>query len=258
MSINHKKVAVIIPAFNEEQSIALVVTDFMGVRDDSKTVIDDIIVCDNRSTDDTASLAKKAGARVVHETQPGYGSACLKGIESLRTNGRDTPDYVVFADGDYSVNANQVHQLLKELEEGADIVIGSRENTGLCQGAMGWHQRLGNRMATALIRLLWREKMSDLGPFRAIKYSRLLELDMQDRTFGWTVEMQVKAIQAGFDYREVPVSTRCRLGVSKISGTVRGTIGAAVGIFSKIFQLYIHEKEFVDSIHTVNQTFKAR
>ena len=258
MAINHKKVAVIIPAYNEEQGISLVVTDFMGVRHDSEILVDDIIVCDNKSTDDTARLAKKAGAHVVYEEQPGYGAACLKGIESLRSDGRETPDYVVFADGDYSANANQVYSLLKSLEEGADLVIGTRENTGLCFGAMGWHQRLGNRMATMLIRLLWRKNMTDLGPFRAIKYSRLLELDMQDKKFGWTVEMQVKAIQAGFDYREVPVSTRCRLGVSKISGTIRGTIGAAIGIFSTIFQLYANEKEFVESIHSMDHSFKVR
>ena len=258
MSINHKRVAVIVPAFNEEQGIALVVTDFMAARHNAETLIDDIIVCDNNSTDDTAKLAKKAGARVVFEPQAGYGAACLKGIKSLRADGRDLPDYVVFADGDYSAHANQVNSLLKTLEEGADLVIGSRENTGLSAGAIGWHQRLGNRMDTTLINLLWRQKVSDLGPFRAIKYSCLLELDMQDQTFGWTVEMQVKAIQAGFDCREVPVSTRRRKGVSKISGTVRGTIGAGIGIFSKIFQLYANEKEFVESVHSLDQSFKTR
>jgi len=152
MSFNNKKVAVIVPAFNEEQSIALVVTDFMGVRHNTEALVDDIIVCNNNSTDDTAKLAKKAGARVVFEPQAGYGAACLKGIESLDTDDFDAHDYVVFADGDYSVDANQVQQLLKELDDGADLVIGSRCNAGLSDGAMGWHQRFGNCLATLLIR----------------------------------------------------------------------------------------------------------
>jgi len=258
MPFNHKQVAVVIPAFNEEQSIAKVVTGIVGLRHDDAALIDQVVVCDNGSTDKTASEARRAGASVVYEPRAGYGAACLRAIESLAEGSSEPPRLVVFVDGDCSVTPEEVLPLLESISQGADLVVGARDNEFLDDGAMSPHQRFGNRLAAWLIRMLWRREVSDLGPFRAIRYSRLLELNMQDRSFGWTVEMQVKAIQAGFVYREVPVSTRCRIGVSKISGTVSGTIGAAVGIFSKIFSLYINEKEFVESIDGVGRPFKLR
>ncbi len=249
MSYKGKHVSVIIPAHNEEGSIANVIKGIVDLIEDkeadelSQQLVDEIIVCDNNSNDATASAAKTAGARVVHETQKGYGAACLKGIEALDQH----TQYIVFVDGDSSVASNEIINLLDGLEAGADLVVGNRENDQLEKGALSIHQRFGNALATFLISRIWQQHVSDLGPFRAIRHSILTAIDMQDTAFGWTVEMQVKAIQAGFAYKEVNVTTKQRVGKSKISGTVKGTIGAGVGIFSKIFYLYWHEKKFLDS-----------
>ena len=248
MAFNNQRVAVIIPAYNEEQSIGNVVEELASLCTVGSSVVDDIIVCDNGSTDSTAVIAKSAGAIVVQEFRKGYGSACLAGLRTLHSSRLPAPDFVIFVDADHSVRVEEVIDLLDKLHNGYDLVVGSRENKNLQPGAMGYHQRFGNVLASFLIRFLWKQPVSDLGPFRGMRYSSLLLLDMQDARFGWTVEMQVKTIQAGFNYTEVPVTTFQRIGVSKISGTVRGTVGAAIGIFSKVFQLYFHEAAFVESV----------
>lgn len=244
-------VAAIIPAYNEALSIGSVVSELRALKspeDPTQPMIDDLIVCNNGSTDDTALLAQRAGANVFDEFRQGYGFACLRGIEKLCRPGRFAPDYVVFIDGDHSVAADEVGALLQALVDGNDLVVGKRVSRLQEREALSPHQRFGNALASNLIRLIWRQPVTDLGPFRAIRFNELLQLNMQDERFGWTVEMQVKAIQAGLRYTEVPVSTLQRIGVSKISGTVRGTIGAALGIFGKVFQLYWQESKFKTSI----------
>lgn len=245
MPYKDKKVAVIIPAHNEQGSIADVVNGIVSLVSDNleKRLIEEVIVCDNHSSDETASRAAQAGAKVVYESRKGYGAACLKAIEALDR----TIDYVVFVDGDSSVDPSEVILLIKQLEQGIDLVVGSRVNDRLEKGALGPHQRMGNEMASYLIRKIWKQKVTDLGPFRAMQYSSLQAINMQDVAFGWTAEMQVKVIQSGLAYKEIEVSTRRRVGKSKISGTISGTVGAAVGIFSKIFLLYWNQKEFVQS-----------
>jgi glycosyltransferase involved in cell wall biosynthesis len=243
MAYHHKSIAVVIPAYNEEGSIAKVVRDFIALREfpgtnSGELLIDDIVVCDNASTDDTASQAFNAGARVIYEATPGYGSACLAGIDVLKT-----PDIIVFVDGDHSVVATETISLLEEIvKNDADLVIGSRVSSKREKRALTMPQRIGNILASFVIRLIWRQPVSDLGPFRAIKFSSLRKLQMNDKKFGWTVEMQVKAIQHSMKVVEVPVSTLKRIGRSKISGTVKGTFGAATGIFGKIYCLYKKEK----------------
>ncbi len=246
MAYQHKTIAVVIPAFNEAESIAKVVRDVLALREFPGTnqlrpLIDDVVVCDNGSTDDTANLAMEAGARVVYEPNAGYGMACQTAIAALKQ-----PDIVVFVDGDRSVKATETIQLLEKIQEGADLVIGSRVSSKREKYALTPQQRFGNCIASALIRYIWQQPVSDLGPFRAIRYRCLQKLHMMDKTFGWTVEMQVKAIQLGMDISEVPVSTMRRLGHSKISGTVKGTIGAAIGIFGMIFRLHNDEKNSQD------------
>lgn len=243
MSYHQKNIAVVIPAFNEEQSIAKVIRDISALREtpgtnNSHLLVDDVVVCDNASTDATAQIAENAGARVVYESKSGYGSACLAAIAHLRN-----PDIVVFIDGDYSVRATETASLLEEIvKNDADLVIGSRVSSKQEKQALTLQQKIGNVLASFLIRLIWRQAVTDLGPFRAIKFSSLGKLQMQDQAFGWTVEMQIKAIQQGMKIVEVPVSTLKRIGKSKISGTVAGTIGAAIGIFGKIYCLYKQEK----------------
>ena len=245
MPYKNKKVAVIIPAHNEQGSIADVVQGIVSLISGgtNQRLVDEVIVCDNHSSDETASKATQAGARVVYEHKKGYGAACLKAISSLD----EKTDYVIFVDGDSSVEPSELILLIEQLAKGVDLVVGSRVNDRLEKGALSPHQRIGNEMASLLIRKIWKQKVTDLGPFRAMQYSSLQAINMQDVAFGWTVEMQVKVIQAGLAYKEVMVSTRRRVGKSKISGTVSGTIGAAVGIFSKIFLLYWQQKGFVQS-----------
>ena len=205
----------------------------MGLRnDDDSAVIDDIVVCDNGSRDATGDRAAKAGARVVREDRKGYGSACLAAIAEL-----ERTDVVLFTDADHAFHASQASRLLEGVADGADLVIGSRALGGLDPGAMSATQVFGNRLATMLIRRLWGHRVTDLGPYRAIRAQALAALGMRDTTFGWTVEMQVKAIQHGLRVVEVPVDTRARIGKSKISGTVRGVLGAGFGILSMIAKL---------------------
>lgn len=222
------KVVVIIPAFNEEESLPLVLADLPRER------VAEVIVVDNASTDRTGEVAAKKGARVVREERPGYGSACLRGIAALPP---DT-DVVVFLDADYSDHPEELVDILRPLEEdGCDLVIGSRLRGKRQPGALLPQAYFGNQLATSLIRLLWGFRYTDLGPFRAIRAPALRRLAMRDTNFGWTVEMQVRALQEGLRIREVPVSYRRRVGRSKITGTISGTIKAGVKIIGTIFRL---------------------
>jgi len=238
---HNKNVAVVIPAYNEEESIALVVDDIRQLKNkNGQPLVDDIVVCNNASTDNTAIEAHKAGARLTFESQLGYGRACLSAIDAL-----NQPDIVVFVDADRSVNVHELPQLLDPLLKSADLVIGSRTMGQSMRGALTLPQKFGNWLASLTIRLIWHTPITDLGPFRAICYRSLGQLQMQDQTFGWTVEMQVKAIQLGLVVAEVPVSSLQRIGQSKISGTVKGVIGAALGIFGMIFKLRRQEKRLI-------------
>lgn len=226
-------VAAVVPALNEEQSIGIVVCELLSLRNaDNSKVIDDLVVCDNGSSDATAVRAREAGARVVYEQQPGYGSACLAAISALQG-----PDVILFIDGDHAFDAAQATGLLNCIVAGADLVIGSRTLGRQVRGALSPGQALGNRIICALIRFLWGQRVTDLGPYRAIRFDALAHLAMADTRFGWTVEMQVKAIQQGLEIAEVPVDTRLRIGKSKISGTLRGAVRASTGILCMIAKL---------------------
>jgi glycosyltransferase involved in cell wall biosynthesis len=219
------KVSVIIPALNEQDSIGLV------IRDIPKDVADEIIVVDNGSADNTAMVAEKAGARVVRESERGYGAACLKGIASARE-----PDIIVFLDGDYSDYPEEMGLVVAPIAQGtADLVIGSRISGGDGKSVLPPQAYWGNMLATLLIRMLYGHSFTDLGPFRAIRCSALTQLDMQDRNFGWTIEMQIKAVKQGLSIVEVPVRYRTRIGKSKVSGTFSGAIKAGVKIFYTVF-----------------------
>lgn len=220
------KVSVIIPVLNEEASIANVLQAIPG------DLANEIIVVDNGSTDRTAEIASSLGARVLSETRRGYGHACLKGIA-----GADSPDIVVFLDGDYSDYPEEMVSLVDPIREGAaDLVIGSRTTGRQEKDAHPAHARFGNWLAGTLIHFFHGFRYTDLGPFRAIRYSALQELGMVDRTFGWTVEMQIKAIRKGLRVREVPVSYRKRIGKSKISGTLVGSLKAGTKIIWTILK----------------------
>lgn len=224
---------VIIPAYNEESSIGLV------LRDIPAHLVREVLVCNNASTDQTAAVAERAGAKVLFQEQKGYGSACLKGIEYLKDKPEtEQPEIVVFLDGDYSDHPEEMpHLVAPILEKDYDLVIGSRALGDLQRGAMMPQQIFGNWLATNLIRLFYRYEFTDLGPFRAIKFNKLMDLQMQDPDFGWTVEMQVKAAKMRLRCKEVPVSYRRRVGVSKVSGTLRGTLLAGHKILWTIFKL---------------------
>ncbi len=220
----------------------------------SKTVVDQIVVGDNGSTDNTAAIATACGALVMSEPERGYGAACLAALEAPVNK-----DIIVFVDADHSVVAQELPTLLKPIIDGADMVIGSR-TLGHCEkGALTLPQIIGNKIATTLMRLLWRGNVTDLGPFRAITHRALLDLKMRDRQFGWTVEMQVKALQHSMNIIEVPVSTNRRIGQSKVSGTVKGVIGAALGILGTIGKLYWYEKrgKHNNQIHNTPDCSKA-
>ncbi|MFQ5446612.1 MAG: glycosyltransferase family 2 protein [Saprospiraceae bacterium] len=225
-------IAVIIPAFNEEDSIGHVLDDI------PEGLVQEVIVCNNGSRDRTAEVARAHGATVVDQPLPGYGNACLKGMEYLRQKPREEqPAIVVFLDGDFSDHPEEMPQVLRPiLEEGCDMVIGSRALGRLERGSMQPQQIFGNWLATNLIRLFFRYHFTDLGPFRAIKWDQLLALNMQDRNYGWTVEMQVKAAKMKLKCKEVPVSYRRRIGVSKISGTLKGSFLAGHKILWTIFK----------------------
>ncbi len=223
-------VKVIIPAFNEQDSIANVVNDI-------PKIVDEVIVVNNNSTDNTVINAQNAGATVLTETKKGYGYACLKGMDYIAKNAQNLPDIVVFLDGDYSDYPEQLTEIIAPItNENIDFVIGSRVKRLREQGSMTPQQVFGNWLATFLMKLFFNAKFTDLGPFRAIKYQKLLDLQMEDKTYGWTVEMQLKAIKKRYTYTEIPVKYRNRIGISKVSGTVKGTILAGVKILSWIFK----------------------
>ena len=222
---------VIIPAYNEEESIGKVLADL------PRTLLRHVVLVDNGSTDRTAAVAMANAATVVAASRRGYGSACLAGIEYL-AGLAPPPRIVVFLDADYSDHPDELPQLVAALRAGeAELVVGSRALGRREPGALLPQARFGNWLSTRLIRALYGVPMTDLGPFRAILWDRLLELEMNDPDFGWTVEMQLKAARAGLAYREVPVSYRRRIGTSKISGTVSGSIRAGWKILYTIFRL---------------------
>ena len=223
-------ICVIIPAFNEEKAVGKVVE---GIPSD---LVDEIIVVNNASTDKTEVVAQRAGATVLREQVPGYGRACLKGIEYLKQRER-VCDIVIFLDADHSDDPTEMISLIHPItSDDADLVIGSRALGVREQGAMTPQQIFGNWLATFLLKLFYGIEFTDLGPFRAIKYESLIKLDMRDKTFGWTVEMQLKAAKMKMKCVEVPVRYRRRIGVSKISGTVKGTIMAGYKIITTIFK----------------------
>ena len=224
-------IKVIIPAYNEEGSIASVIKDI-------PSNIDEIIVISNNSTDKTEVNAAKAGATVLKESRKGYGYACLKGMEYISNlEISQQPEIIVFLDGDYSDYPAQLTELVAPIiDDNIDFVIGSRVKELREAGSMTPQQVFGNWLATFLMKVFFGAKFTDLGPFRAIKYQKLLQLKMEDKTYGWTVEMQLKAIKQHFSYLEVPVKYRNRIGVSKVSGTLKGTIFAGVKILGWIFK----------------------
>ena len=222
-------VNVIIPAFNEQDSIGNVIADL-------PKFVDEIIVVNNKSTDKTKENATKAGATVLTEERKGYGYACLKGMDYIAKK-EVKPTIVVFLDGDYSDYPEQLTTLIQPIiENNIDFVIGARIKKLRENGSMKPQQIFGNWLATFLMKLFFNAKFTDLGPFRAIKYQRLLDLNMQDKTYGWTVEMQLKALKQKLTYTEIPMKYRNRIGVSKVSGTVKGSIFAGIKILSWIFK----------------------
>ncbi|MEM6345615.1 MAG: glycosyltransferase family 2 protein [Bacteroidota bacterium] len=227
------RIYVIIPAFNEEDSIGKVVSDI------PEGLVHEVVVVSNGSTDLTETNASKAGAAVLREEQKGYGFACLRGLSYIAQKPQDQrPEIVVFIDGDYSDFPAEMPEVVQPIiEEGYDLVIGSRALGQREKGSMQPQQIFGNWLATSLIKLLYRVEFTDLGPFRAVAYDKLLEIDMQDTTFGWTVEMQVKAAKMKMRCKEVPVNYRRRIGVSKITGTIKGTVLAGYKILWTIFKL---------------------
>ena len=227
-----KEIKVIIPAYNEGDSIAKVIADIPDI-------VQEVIVVNNNSTDDTAKNAEKAGATVLTENKMGYGYACLCGMRYI-DNQSKPPAIVVFLDGDYSDYPEDLIKIVTPiLEENIDFVVGARKKSLREPGSMTPQQVFGNQLATFLMRLFFGAKFTDLGPFRAIKYEKLKELQMEDKTYGWTVEMQLKVLRKKLAYKEVPVRYKQRIGVSKVSGTVKGTIFAGVKILGWIFKYSI-------------------
>lgn len=221
---------VIIPAYNEAQSIGRVIDDIPA------EWVRHIVVCDNNSSDRTGEVAERHGAVVVHAPHKGYGNACLTGMKYLKEL-KQSPDILVFIDGDYSDHPEQLPDVVKPIiDRDVDMVIGSRSLGHRQPGAMEVHQRFGNWLATHLIRIFYDEYFTDLGPFRAIKWEKLMELNMVDTNFGWTVEMQVKAAKYGLKTTEVAVDYRPRIGTSKVSGTIKGSVLAGQKIIWTIFK----------------------
>lgn len=223
-------IKVIIPAYNEQTSIANVIADI------PKKWVKEIVVVNNNSTDKTMEVARKAGATVLTENRQGYGYACLCGIEYISQQPQK-PQIIVFMDADYSDHPEELPEVVRPImEDKADLVIGSRALGNKEKGAMTPQQVFGNWLATRLMKLFYGIRFTDLGPFRAIRYDDLIRIGMQDRTYGWTVEMQLKAAKHKLRCTEVPVNYRRRIGVSKVSGTVKGTILAGYKIIWTIFK----------------------
>ena len=229
MSFEGNRIVVIIPALNEEKSISKVVNSIPNI-------VDEIIVINNGSDDSTAIKASISGAKVIHEYRKGYGYACLKGIDYLNKN---PPDIVVFLDGDYSDYPEDLEAIIKPiLEKNVQFVIGARVKFLREKGALTPQQIFGNTLACLLMRLLYKSNFTDLGPFRAIGWKNLVALEMSDKTYGWTIEMQLKVLRRKIKYIEVPVRYRKRIGYSKVSGTVKGTIMAGYKILTWIGKFY--------------------
>ena len=222
---------VIIPAYNEEKSIALVIDDIPN------SWVRNIIVCNNKSTDKTAQVATEHGAIVVTSLDKGYGNACLSGIAWIKSQ-KELPEIVVFLDGDYSDYPEKLPEIVAPIiDKNVDLVIGSRALGKMQSGSMTIPQIFGNWLATNLIKLIYGYTFTDLGPFRAVKWDKLEESKMVDKNFGWTVELQVKAAKLGWSTIEIPVDYRRRIGKSKVSGTIKGTIMAGYKILWTIFKL---------------------
>ncbi len=226
------RVSVVIPTHNEAQSIGRVLAELPA------EIVTEVLVVDSNSTDGTPEIASKMGARVLPEPRRGYGRACLTGLAAA-----SNPDVVVFLDGDYSDRPDELPLLLNPIIDGhADIALGSRLGKQSTHGAMAWHAAFGNRLAAALIRFLYGARISDLGPFRAARADVLRRLELQENTYGWAVEIILKGTLGGFRIVEVPVSYYPRIGKSKISGTLSGTVGAAWFIFSLIVRYYFRRR----------------
>ncbi len=224
-----KNIVVIIPAYNEEKAIGEVINEI-------PKLVSEVIVVSNHSTDNTVAVAQKAGATVLTEDKKGYGYACLKGLDYLSKKSLK-PDIVVFLDGDYSDYPAELEILIQPIiEQDVDFVIGARVPQLREKNAMTPQQIFGNWLATWLMSVFFRATFTDLGPFRAIKYQKLLALNMEDQTYGWTVEMQLKVLKQKMTYIEIPVHYKNRIGVSKVSGTVKGTIMAGIKIIGWIFK----------------------
>ena len=222
-------IKVIIPAFNEQDSIANVINDIPNI-------VDEVIVISNNSTDNTEMNAKNAGATVLQESRKGYGYACLKGMDYISKQ-KTKPEIIVFLDGDYSDYPEQLTEIVAPIiNNNIDFVIGARVEKLREIGSMTPQQIFGNWLATFLMKAFFNAKFSDLGPFRAIKYDKLIALEMEDKTYGWTVEMQLKVLKQKMSYIEIPVKYRNRIGVSKVSGTVKGSIFAGIKILTWIFK----------------------
>lgn len=228
------KIVVIIPAYNEEDSIAKVINDIPDI-------VDQVIVISNNSTDNTEINAKNAGATVLKESRKGYGYACLKGMEYVASTSlsypEKRPDIIVFLDGDYSDYPEELTKIVHPIiEDNIDFVVGARVKELRETGAMTKPQIFGNWLATSLMKLFFGSTFTDLGPFRAIKYDKLLALNMEDKTYGWTIEMQLKVLKQKMTYNEISVNYRNRIGVSKVSGTIKGAIFAGIKILGWIFK----------------------
>ena len=229
LSLKELTIDVLIPAFNEEGSIGKVIGDI-------PKFVRHVVVVNNNSTDNTPLVAKHAGAIVLDELQKGYGKACLTGMSFLASLDA-TPDILVFLDGDYSDFPEQLSDVIQPiLENDFDMVIGSRAQGNRQRGSMTTPQIFGNWLSTTLMRWIYKIEYSDLGPFRAIKWNKLMELGMKDQNYGWTIEMQIKAAKLGLKTTEVPVDYRKRIGVSKVSGTVKGVFGAGFKILWTIWK----------------------
>ena len=225
-------IKVIIPAYNEQDSIANVIRDI-------PEIVNEIVVISNNSSDNTEINAKNAGATVLLENKKGYGFACLKGMHYISKQAIK-PDIIVFLDGDYSDYPEQLTEIIAPiLKDNIDFVVGARVKELREVGAMTPQQVFGNWLATNLMKLFFGARFTDLGPFRAIKYNQLVKLKMQDKTYGWTVEMQLKALKQKLTYVEIPLKYRNRIGVSKVSGTVKGSIFAGIKILTWIFKYSI-------------------
>ncbi|SDH69777.1 Glycosyltransferase involved in cell wall bisynthesis [Flavobacterium omnivorum] len=224
-----KNIKVIIPAYNEEKAIGYVIQDI-------PSSVSEVIVISNNSTDDTIQVAKNAGATVLSESRKGYGYACLKGMEYIAQL-ETKPDIIVFLDGDYSDYPQELTQIIAPIiKDDIDFVVGARVARFREKHSMTPQQVFGNWLATTLMKSFFNATFTDLGPFRAIKYEKLVALNMKDKTYGWTVEMQLKVLKQKMSYVEIPVHYKNRIGISKVSGTVKGTIMAGIKIIGWIFK----------------------